>query len=118
MAIIWRGMDSFSSIKRLLQPPFLFSLAVCQERAALHGRRVKDETSFCQVKRGAHNRLDVCSRTSDILTLLTATIDPLPTNQKEILSSVGVSGVLFFYSTLSICNSTLGSPDQIPPKYS
>lgn len=31
-------------------PPFLFSLAVCQERAALHGRRVKDETSFCQGK--------------------------------------------------------------------
>lgn len=34
-------------------PPFLFSLAVCQERAAVHGRRVKNETSFCQVKRGA-----------------------------------------------------------------
>lgn len=50
MAIIWRGMDSFSSIKRLLQPPpLLFSLAVCQERTALHRRRVEDETSFCQV---------------------------------------------------------------------
>lgn len=99
-------------------PPFCFSLVVCQERAALHGRRVKDETSFCQVKRGAHNRLDVRSRTFDVLTLLSATIDPLPTNQKEILGSVGVSGVLSFSSTLSICSSTLGCPDHIPPRYS
>lgn len=50
--LAWYGL--FFPVQNVYSnPPFLFSLAVCQERAALHGRRVKDETSFCQVKRGA-----------------------------------------------------------------
>lgn len=80
-------------------------------------RSVCTEISLCW-----HNRLDVRSRTSDILTLLSATIDPRPHHsqptRRRFSAVLAFQGCCLFLRHFSICNSTLGSPDHIPPRYS